>query len=717
MRHHGRRNGYPFRSEDWSGAGHGSRVGGVLLCLLLVTGPVSAGLHMDRHKEIRKGPKMDITAATFFGTESAEEFVGVTETPDGRILVAGNSWGPPFPGGVETKVWGADGSWKVPLCPPGMDKDRKGRAMRPPDTNPNRTGFLVLYSSDLRKIERQMRFGWGVAAVSSVGTMSDGSIIVAGRGTKLFAAVAGRVKLNKTHPRGASSAFGPVEYEGDMQPGDCFIAKLTPKLDGFEWIWTLEAHRTPPKRLLAGPKGMVAFECRRLMSISADGNELREWMKPPPGEQKVLGASPDGRYVLIGGQTDSEKGTGREPWRQPVLGLYTPDGTHYSKFYDWDGRVVGHDSFRLVANTEVRAGCFLPNGDILIALRSRGRNTVAARNPVDLRIKIAANGGAEPKPKRGRRRIVTPSIMHLVRFSTSDYADCSHTTLSSCTQTRMEAVRVQRIRGAGDGTIMVTGEAPAFLPQTTTRWYRDTDHYHWEGDWRQEGGGITVTTNGWPSYIGVGGRGSFSAVFSPGFEHVLWASAIALCEHADICHTKRGVVAVSVNTGHDAKDGRTPVFMAHDVGNWSKFIMALRKEAVKPGETPGKRIWTFLSDGLKDKMLLMDPEAKEVPFEVKKRLFFEFNKILIDFPNFYDEKHWKKCRFNEFEKKLIAMAESGKMEKKLLMELNRRLLEKGFPKHIFRCPKSNCAPVLNAAQSKFGGGFSDGHVYLLEKCR
>ena len=684
----------------------------LLLCLLLAAAPASAGLHMDRYKAIGRGPKMDITAATFFGTESAEEFVGVTETRAGRILVAGNSWGSSFPEGVPVKIWGADGPWKVPLCPPGMDKDGKGRAMRPPETNPNRTGFLVVYSDDLRKVERQMRFGWGVAAISAVDTMVDGSIVIAGRGTKHFAAVAGAAKLHRTHPKGAGSSYGPVEYEGDVQPGDCFVARLSPKLDDFEWVWTFEAHRTPPRRLLAGPDGMVAFECQRLMSISADGNELREWMKPPPGEQKVLGSSPDGKFVLIGGQTDAPKGTGREPWRQPVLGLYTPDGTHYSKFYDWDGRVAGHDSFRLVANTEVRAGCFLPSGDILIALRSRGRNSVATRNPVDLRRKIESDGWIKPG-----RKITAPSIMHLVRFSIDDYADCSHTTLSSCTQTRTEAVRVQTMRGAEDGTVMVTGEAPAFLPQTTTRWYRDTDHYHWQGDWRQDGGGITVTTNGWPAYIGVGGRGSFSAVFSPGFKHVLWSSAIAMCEHAAMCPTKRGIVAVSVSIGHDAKDGRTPVFMAHDVGDWPKFLMALRKEAVKPGDTPGKRVWTFLSDGLKDKMLLMDPEARDVPFEVKKRLFFEFNKILMEFPNFYDEKSWRKCEFSEFEKKLIAMAKSGKMEKKLLMELNRRLLEKGFPKHIFTCPKSNYAPVLNAAQPKFGGGFSDGHVYLLERVK
>ena len=217
---------------------------GVVLGVLLVAGPALAGLHMDRHKAIKKGPKMDITAATFFGTESVEEFVSVTETSDGKVLVAGNSWAPPFPAGAPTKVWGAGGAWKVPLCPPGMDKDRKGKAMQPPPTNPNRTGFLVLYSGDLRKIERQMRFGWGVAAISAVERMSDGGIVIAGRGTKHFAAFAGGVKVNKTRPKGPGSAFGPVEYEGDMQPGDCFIARLTPKLDDFEWIWTLQAHRT-----------------------------------------------------------------------------------------------------------------------------------------------------------------------------------------------------------------------------------------------------------------------------------------------------------------------------------------------------------------------------------------------------------------------------------------------------------------------------------------
>jgi hypothetical protein len=42
------------------------------------------------------------------------------------------------------------------------------------------------------------------------------------------------------------------------------------------------------------------------------------------------------------------------------------------------------------------------------------------------------------------------------------------------------------------------------------------------------------------------------------------------------------------------------------------------------------------------------------------------------------------------------------------------LLEKGYPQYIFSAPKANRAPVLRAVQEDFGGGFSDGHIYLLQ---
>jgi hypothetical protein len=171
---------------------------------------------------------------------------------------------------------------------------------------------------------------------------------------------------------------------------------------------------------------------------------------------------------------------------------------------------------------------------------------------------------------------------------------------------------------------MLAGDADAFLVQTTTRWFRDTEHYLWSPDFKVEGGGIEITPQGWPAYLGTGGRGGFSAVLSADAGTVLWSSAIAFGEHTAMAATRRGIVAVSRCTGGVMKDARTPLFVNHDIVRWTEFVLRLRDQAGDDRPSPGKRTWAFLSAGLKTFILPLKA-GDEVPVTLKKRFLFELN--------------------------------------------------------------------------------------------
>lgn len=654
-----------------------------------------------------------MAAATLFGSAAAEEFTGVTIGPHGLIGIYGNSWGPEFVDNPPPKVFGPDARWEVPLYPPGMARDRKGE-LAPPSINPNRTGFLVWFSPDLRKVARIIRFGWGLASLSAATVLSDRDIAIAGTGTPNMRALAKQADISRLRPAPREPDFGQIEYEGVVLPGDCYVAKVAHDFSAIRWIWIFEGHRRPPSRIFELSTGSVVFVCRSLVSISADGQSISDIpCTGTPARVDVLGVGAGDNMILVGGARPAPGGTGRESWNQPLLDLYTSDGRHHARFYDWKGSLVGHDAFRLVADSEVSAGCSLADGTILACILSKGPGTVASRDPVDLRRAIEPRGLgtlALPAPRTKTPRV--SRLANIVRFHPDRPGECERATWAACTQTEFRSVDVRHLGATRDGRVILAGTSDPFLVQTTLRWFRDPEQYLWQGDYKREGGGIEVTASGWPAYIGLGGRGDFVAVLSQDLRSVLWSSAAAMCRHNAIAEVPGGIVAVSTCTGLNRKDGRTSLFVNHDIAHWTKFLLAVRARAAQPDPSPGRRLWGFISTGLKSAMLTLEPET-ELSVGVKKRLLYELNKILIDFPNFYDKGSWKKFTFAARERELIALAEAGTIEGKDLKELNRRLLEMAFPKFVFQSPKSNRAPLLNAVQNQFGGGYSDGHVYLI----
>ena len=213
--------------------------------------------------------------------------------------------------------------------------------------------------------------------------------------------------------------------------------------------------------------------------------------------------------------------------------------------------------------------------------------------------------------------------------------------------------------------------------------------------------------------LGVGGAGPFSAVFTPDFSRLLWCSVIAMCDHADMRACGDGVAAVSVCRGDDTGDGRTPSFVQYDISDWPGFLTAIRDGAASGKACPSKRLWSFFSRGLKMSILAHTP-GEQPSIALKKRFYHELNYILVNCPKLHDEESWQGCSFDAREQRMIEKARGEGIGKKELKVLNRRLIEKGFPEHVFAAPKSNRPPVLEAVQPDFGGGYCDGHLYLLK---
>lgn len=540
----------------------------MIAVFLLATAPAHA---QNRHAEwvnhFAKGEKAQLVRATFFGAGGHEEAMGVFVLPDGRVVLYGNSWGPPFPTTPAPTLWGTDSLFEAPLHPPGMETDRHGNPLPPSPDNPNRTGFLTLYKPDLDGILEVRRFGWGVANITAGRQFLDGSLVIAGRATPGFRTWASTAKQLRTVPRNPENErMGPLDYAGIPLPGDVYVAKMSADLQTVEWVWLFEGHRSPPGHVFEGMNGEVVFNCHGVKRISADGATLvnveREPVQGLDGTHVLqfhfLAVSPRDGTILYGG--DHQSPTGREPWRKPILAGYTPEGRLKYRLYDWDGPLVGNDSLRLVSDSEVKHAAFSPDGMLTLNINSDGGNTVATRNPIDLDRPVDSKGigmstwGAD-----------IGAFTHFTRF---DPDTCDHVWYSffaSYTREKPNSIAVEGMHALATGEMLIWGRSASYLVQTPNAFYR--------------------------SDMPSGGSGPFFTLFNADFSNALFSSILPMGRVSGAADGSQGVVVVSNTFG--AKDD-TPFENA-----------APTKDAVQPG----------FGGGFSDAhiLLLRLPRQKETP--------------------------------------------------------------------------------------------------------
>jgi hypothetical protein len=665
----------------------------------------ATGFAMDRyvdvHDRIKDGPKMELVTATFFGGAGAEEFVGAALASDGRVVAIGNSWGPPFPEHPGTRVLGADQLWNLPLLPvPGETLGRNASGSRPAADHPNRTGFLVFYSADLTRIEQVVRLGWGSASITAVRRLRDGSIVIAGRANRSLDAIPCPATGRRRQAADQTLAFRPYAFAGVSLPGDVYVAKLTPDLAGFAWVWTLEGMGEAPTRLYEG-KNEVLFKARgNLWRVAANGSAVRDYSGTPLGKvaTRLRGISPTDGRVIIGGTWLIS--TGREPWKQPWMDVYDSDGNHIESYYWWSGGLVGHDDFRLVSDSSLERVEPLANGSYLLTGGSDGGNSVFCRHPADL----------TKEPKHSGLPMSTWGAgaghwSHFVRFNPYDLNDVSYTLWSAYRPGGPESIYVHDLRGLADGSLVIMGYASPYLVQHTNRWFRANSHYFRDKD----NPAASWLPNGWPKFQGLGGYGNYVAVLNPELDSLLWSSVFANCEPADAVACETGLIVAGRATGLNAFDGRTPALLGFDLADWPGFIAKL-----VAGQTgPARQVWKFLSEPLRAALKAL-PATTPPPAELQNQLRDELDELLFDQRAFYEPSAWPDAAFDSYEQELLAKLKAGPITDEELGYFNRSLLELGFPTHVFARPKHNLTPLVRAAQPQYGGGPLDGHIYLLK---
>ncbi len=692
-----------------------------ITCLALLCCARLAALdrHADNFHRLKKGPKFDIAAATFFGGPGVEEFTGVTTHPDGRIVAIGNSWGPPFPADVQPTVIGTDQLWNLPLYPGGEVLDDRGRVAPPANDHPNRTGFMVFYQPDLTAIDRVVRFGWGTANINTCLALRSGDgVIITGNATQRFAGLIDdgvpvrRVPRPEIEREKDRKHWGPVRYGDVVLPGDVYVAKLSPELDSIEWVWLLESHKDAPDRLFEGRDGQIFFLTHgRLKRIHDDGAAMSGFDGTDLGRFQwyFRGVHPESGKILAGHYW--MRGTGREPWKRPFMYIFDAEGNAETGFFPWPGPLVGHDGFRLVSDSSVRDCGFLPNGDILIYGWSDGGNSVFHRHPTDLDRNIESPGLG-----MSMWGATVASFPNLVRFDPENPSDCAYTLFTAYLQTRPNSLTIDEIGGLSDGAIAFSGGCAHRLVQSTLAYYRDPHHYKHEASAGSKGP-LLWHDNGWPYYQGMGGAGKFMVILSPDMRELWWSSIIANCVPTDFCQHEDDLAVVSLCTGGVLPHGRDPTFTSYDVADWPRLLAKLARKGPASEPSPEAQVWPRLTAYLREQIPSF-ADATEVPKDLQERINNAFDRILLEATGLYDPDAWPDApaALDRYENRLLErLTGGGSLSADELAYLNRRLLELAWPRHIYPRPRHNLAVTRRPVQKYYGGGYSDGHIYLLER--
>lgn len=332
-------------------------IGLVALCVLGFAGIARAGRFQDLTKAYESGPKASVVAATFIGGAGTEEAVAAAERSDGRMIVAGNAWGPQLP--VSHSILIGKGKHSGA---PGTITNSKGVK----DVNlasPDRAGFILVYSANLNQMQRALRFDWGVATIEDMLLLDDNTFLVVGR-------------------------TGPNAVSIKAKPNLAYIARMNDK--GLMWIQTVDGATEAATRLWLTKSYGVYFRSAiknnaSMYRIGIDGKGLKKLASDANGNDvsDFHGVNPNTGEFYYGG--DRNTNTGKEPWRQPFMYVYDRNGNRIDTLWNWPAtslRTPGYPAEGMVSDSSVRGVVIHPTtGELIINGWSDGGNSVFTRQP------------------------------------------------------------------------------------------------------------------------------------------------------------------------------------------------------------------------------------------------------------------------------------------------------------------------------------------------
>jgi len=526
-----------------------------VVCAVAVAQSVAvAGRFETFTEKAAQGPKMRVVAATYFGGEGIEDFVGAGGLPDGTIVAFGNAWGPHFPAAAAPLVLGRGTHHKLnPYLPDPIQKKTSPATLREDD--PDEAGMLVFYGGRLESVKKVVRFDWGVAGISCGVISRDGAALyIAGRCTSAFATAA-RSGL-KTEPPTGDKGTGPYEYGGVPCTGDVYLAKLPASGDGVLWAIVFQGARTSPDRLWLDYEDNVYADVHGLVRVTPDGrrvNRIDVLSSSAQNERRTLTATRSAHYLAIdpkdgsffyGG--DRSTNTGSQPWLQPYLYRYDADGRRTAKLWDWTPKLCacGDDGNGLCADSSPRLMDIAPDGTLVIGAWSDGGNSVFTRQPTELDQPSRFRGFG--MDSSGTKEVT--SIAYILKIDPDSLKQTSGTLFQAYVPTSSKdsrkrgapsSTKIQHLAVAESGAIAFTGTAASGLVQTPGAFYKYPDD-------------------------ASGSDGEYVAVFSGDFQALLFSSYLPGCEHANVVTFGKNVIVTSRSKGTDGKARPTasPAFNA-----------------------------------------------------------------------------------------------------------------------------------------------------------
>ncbi|MBM4040997.1 MAG: hypothetical protein FJ290_21060 [Planctomycetes bacterium] len=515
-------------------------------------GAKSGGRHGAYSKKAAQGPHMKVLAATYFGSESCEEFVAAGSLPDGTIVAFGNAWGPHFPKGPKPAILGSGKH----AGQPAVVKDNKGSDV-PHRKSSDTAGMIVFFAPGLKTIARIVRFDWGVATIESGIVAGDGKgLVVAGRCQPGFASFARLAPSPQTlpyqpppePPKTGRRPKPPPEPSTSLGPGpaslaDVYVTRLSPA-GAAEWLWVLEKNDGPPEALFTDNAGAVYFDAAGLRRVSPDGKELTLFSpRTGTGQAKWLGVDPLDGTAYFGGDRNSS--TGREPYRNPYFYKINAQNEIVWRLWEFPSREIGADDCRLVSDSSARALAFAKDGDLLIGGWSDGGNSVFPRQATDWRKKATGAGmGMETSGMKGAN-----SLAHIMRTDPKTRETKSHTWWASYVPSWFTDARhrgapnfanIRQIAVLDDGSVAITGGAATGLIQTPGAFWEDP---------------MTGEKYG----------GDYVAVFRPDLSNLTFSSYLPGCTDTALGTWKNGLIIVSRSKGSDGQPKPTPSPVANAI--------------------------------------------------------------------------------------------------------------------------------------------------------
>jgi hypothetical protein len=341
---------------------------------------------------------------------------------------------------------------------PELDKNGQPKVEAFGWNHPNATALIVRLSPDLKVIKSVTRLGWKAGGLTSAVVDEAGNIFVCGPASDAATNISSDVK---TFTAATNSQFR----------GGCsatYIAKISP--DGAKAVWARVVHgASNAPKLSRNSAGKLLLQGADLRAFDENGNQLSVSMIPGGAEGHIAVNPVDGTWARGG---ERHWATGREPYRDPTLHIYKPDGALLYELYNWDGPFVGLNELRLVSDSAIRGVTYDTDGTLIIHAWSDGGNSVMFREPNDV---------FTASPKMAGLGFTAwgagvLSSAYVIKIDPKDYRISAGTLWVGYLKDRNKpnSVTIDSFGVARDGSVCLAGSAASGLIQTGNAFAADS---------------------------------------------------------------------------------------------------------------------------------------------------------------------------------------------------------------------------------------------------